>query len=70
MILPALPPYDPQLSPKERLTRAVESNVRWTVDRILEASESGEGDKQLADGRMKVAGAVYEIETGRVRFLT
>jgi carbonic anhydrase len=69
MILPALPPFDPQLSPKERITQAVESNVRWTVARILEASESVEGETPLAEAKMKVVGAVYEIETGRVRLL-
>ena len=66
-ILPALPAFDPQLSPQTRLARAVESNVRWTVRQIL---TSAEGQLRLAEGRMKVVGAVYEIESGRVRFLS
>jgi len=31
--------------------------------------ESPEGQTRLAEGRMKMIGAIYEIETGRVRFL-
>ncbi len=65
-ILPGLPEFDPTLSPEERASRAVESNVRWTVHQIL---DSPEGKARLAEGRMKIVGAVYEIETGRVRFL-
>lgn len=66
-ILPALPKFDSQLPAKARLATAVESNVRWTVRQIL---ESPEGQARLAEGRMKIVGAIYEIESGRVRFLT
>jgi carbonic anhydrase len=65
-ILPGLPDFDPTLSPEEQTSRAVESNVRWTVRQILEAPE---GAARMAEGRMKLIGAVYEIETGRVRIL-
>ncbi len=65
-ILPAIPDFDARLSPEEQLARAVESNVRWMVRRIL---DSPEGLAHLAEGRMKVIGAIYEIETGRVRLL-
>jgi carbonic anhydrase len=65
-IVPGLPDLDAQLSPEEQLSRAVEGNVRWTVQQIL---NSQEGQARLAEGRMKVLGAVYEIETGSVRFL-
>jgi carbonic anhydrase len=65
-ILPGIPDLDPRLSPEDQLTRAVEGNVRWTVRQIL---DSPEGQVRLAEGRMKVIGAVYEIETGRVRLL-
>ena len=65
-ILPGIPDLDPQLSPEERLSRAVASNVRWTVRQIL---DSPEGQASVAEGRAKVIGAVYEIETGRVRLL-
>jgi carbonic anhydrase len=65
-IVPGLPELDPALSPEEQASRAVESNVRWTVRQIL---ESPEGEARKAEGRLKVVGAVYEIETGRVRIL-
>jgi carbonic anhydrase len=65
-ILPGLPAFDPRLSPEARLARAIESNVRWTMSRI---ANSPEGQAHLADGWMKIVGAVYEIESGRVRFL-
>jgi len=65
-ILPGLPEFDPTLFPEEQASRAVESNVRWTVRQIL---DSLEGKARMAEGQMKVVGAVYEIETGRVRFL-
>jgi carbonic anhydrase len=66
-ILPALPEFEPQLSPQARLAQAVESNVRWTVRRIL---NSPEGQARVLEGRMKIVGAIYEIESGRVRFLS
>jgi carbonic anhydrase len=65
-ILPALDGLDPELPSPVRLARAVESNVRWTLCTIL---SSPEGQARLAEGRMKCAGAIYEIETGRVRVL-
>src|SRR6476659_8910660 len=64
-ILPGLPDLNPMLSPEEQASRAVESNVRWTVHQIL---DSPEGKARMAEGRTKIVGAVYEIETGRVRF--
>ena len=66
-ILPALGDVDPALPAGERLTRGVESNVRWTVRAILETPE---GRTRLAEGGMKCVGAIYELRTGRVRFLT
>jgi carbonic anhydrase len=65
-ILPGLPELDPTLSPEEQASRAVESNVRWTVRQILDTPE---GKARVAEGRTKIVGAVYEIETGRVRLL-
>jgi len=57
---------DPGLPPPVRLAWAIESNVRSTACRIL---ESPEGQARVAEGRVKCVGAVYEIETGRVRIL-
>jgi carbonic anhydrase len=65
-ILPVLDGLDPELPPPARLAWAVESNVRTTVRTII---ESPEGQARVAEGRVKCVGAIYEIETGRVRFL-
>jgi carbonic anhydrase len=65
-IVPGLPELDPQLSPEDQLSQAVENNVRWSLRQIM---DSPEGRARAAEGRMKVVGAVYEIETGNVRFL-
>jgi carbonic anhydrase len=65
-IIPGIPDFDPTLSPEEEASRAVESNVRWTVHQIL---DSPEGRERVAEGQMKIVGAIYEIETGHVRFL-
>ena len=65
-ILPALDELDPHLSPDALLSQAVEANVRWSMHRLR---VSPEGRDRLAEGRMKLVGAVYEIETGRLQFL-
>jgi carbonic anhydrase len=65
-ILPGLADLDMQLTPEAMLAQAVEANVRWSIRQIL---ESPEGWERQAEGRVKLVGAIYEIETGRVRFL-
>ena len=65
-LLPGLDDIDPQLPPRQLLDHAVEANVRWSMRQIL---ESPEGRARLAEGRMKLVGAVCEIATGRVRLL-
>jgi carbonic anhydrase len=65
-ILPALDGLDPALSPEQRLQAAVEANVRWT---LRELRESPEGRARIAEGEVKLVGAVYELDSGRVRFL-
>ncbi|HZJ17653.1 MAG TPA: carbonic anhydrase [Chthoniobacteraceae bacterium] len=65
-ILPGLEHLDPQLTPEAMRAQAVEANVRWSMRQILETPE---GQERQAEGKVKLVGAVYEIETGRVRFL-
>src|SRR4051794_6137977 len=60
-IVPGLPELDSQVAPEEQLWRAVEDNVRWTVRQIV---DSPEGRARVAEGRLKIVGAIYEIETG------
>jgi carbonic anhydrase len=65
-ILPGLEGLDAALPPAKRLAQAVEMNVRWTLRPIL---DSPEGRARQAEGRVQCVGAIYGIETGRVRFL-
>jgi carbonic anhydrase len=65
-ILPGLPQTSSQDSQEARLSQAVESNVRWTVRQILKTPE---GRMRVAEGRRKIVGAIYDIASGRVRFL-
>jgi carbonic anhydrase len=64
-ILPGLPEFDPRASPEESLEQAVEANVRWSIHQL---SETPEGRRAIEKGT-KLVGALYEITTGRVRFL-
>ena len=65
-MLPGLEEIDPQLPPPQRLACAVEANVRWTMHQLLDTPE---GRMRMAEGRMKLVGAVCDIATGRVRLL-
>jgi carbonic anhydrase len=65
-MLPGLAGVDPSLPPAELVRAAVEANVRLSMRRIL---ESPEGRARTAEGEMKLVGGIYELTTGRVRFL-
>jgi carbonic anhydrase len=65
-ILPVLEGIDANQPPDVQLAAAVEANVRWTVQRILDTPE---GQARFAEGQMRLVGAIYELESGRVRFL-
>jgi carbonic anhydrase len=58
----------PGLSGAASLTigAAVEANVRWSMHQVMETPEGKAG----AARGVKLVGAIYELETGRVRFLT
>jgi carbonic anhydrase len=65
-ILPGLPDVSSQVSEEEQLATAVEANVRWSIHQILETSE---GQNAMKAG-IRLLGAVYEIASGSVRFLS
>jgi carbonic anhydrase len=66
-ILPALDGIDPAQPHDALLHAAVEANVRWTLRQLRDTPEV---KAAVAGGtRMKLVGAIYELETGRVRFL-
>src|SRR5262245_42242195 len=45
---------------------AVEANVRWSMQQLLATPE---GKARLKEGVLKLVGAIYELRSGRVRFL-
>jgi carbonic anhydrase len=65
-IVPALEELDTTEPHEVLLHKAVEANVRNVVRELLATPE---GQVRLATSEMKLVGAVYELETGRVRFL-
>lgn len=65
-ILPVLDRVDPALPEEAQLAWAVEANVRRVVQTII---ESPEGQARKRDGSRTLVGAIYEIASGRVRFL-
>ena len=65
-ILPGLRDIDANLAPQKQIKAAVEANVRWSMRQLLETPE---GKARMAEGVVKLVGAVYALKTGRVRFL-
>ena len=65
-IVPGLKELDPDVSSPARMAAAVEANVRWSMRQL---HETPEGQARMAEGILKLVGAVYDLATGRVRFL-
>jgi len=65
-ILPGITNLDPHTAPAALVEQAVEANVRWTIRQILNTPEAQE---KHARGAVKLVGAVYDIESGRITFL-
>jgi carbonic anhydrase len=65
-IIPGLDGVSAKLEPEAQLAAAVEANVRWSMQQILDTPE---GKARIKEGVLKLVGAIYELKTGRVRFL-
>jgi carbonic anhydrase len=65
-ILPGLRDLPPGLAPNEQARAAVEANVRWSMRQLLDTPEA---KARMVEGTMRLVGAVYELDSGRVRFL-
>ena len=65
-MLPGLKGVDPKLRREALLRAAVEANVRWSMRQL---AETPEGRLIRREGLAMLAGAVYELHTGRVRLL-
>ena len=55
-----------RLPPAAQMSAAIEANVRWSMQQIRATRE---GRARTKEGFVKLVGAIYEIQTGRVRFL-
>ena len=64
-ILPGLPDADRRLPKRKLLSQAIEANVRWSMHQLMETPEG----KNAVKGGTKLVGAIFEISSGRVRFL-
>ena len=65
-ILPGLRGLRPGSNAEARLGAAVEANVRWSIQQLRDTPE---GKARMKEGVVKLVGAIYELKTGRVRFL-
>ncbi len=65
-IVPALDEVDPGVPPEALMHAAVEANVRHTVREILATPEAR---ANYPTSGLLIVGAVYDLESGRVRFL-
>ena len=66
-ILPGLQDIGAEPTPQDPLKAAVEANVRWSMHQLRDTPE---GQARMAEGVTKLVGAIYELKTGRVRFLS
>jgi carbonic anhydrase len=66
MIDAAFSDLAPQEDEEQRISAAVEANVRWAVKQLVQLLPDRLGG---AATFVKVVGAVYELESGQVRFL-
>jgi carbonic anhydrase len=65
-IVPGLRGVRPGRSAEAQLKAAVEANVRWSMRQLLDTPE---GKARVKEGILKLVGALYELKSGRVRFL-
>lgn len=65
-IAPALSGVDATWPPDAQIAAAVEANVRWSMHQLLDTPE---GRARMEEGILRLVGGVYELTTGRVRFL-
>lgn len=65
-IKPGLTELPATVQGPDRVHRAVEANVRWAMRQLAELPE---GKQRLESKTVALAGAVYELDTGAVRFL-
>jgi carbonic anhydrase len=65
-IAPGLSDVDLSLPAEAQVAAGVEANVRWSIHQLLDTPE---GRARMDEGILRLVGGVYELTTGRVRFL-
>ena len=65
-VIPGLKQLDPALTGDNRVNAGVEVNVRASIERLRKIPE---GREILVNKQVRLVGSVYELGTGRVRFL-
>jgi len=68
LIEPGLKQIDPRLSASRQLKAGVETNVRWSMHQVIGTPEVQQALREKRN--ILIVGAVYELATGRVRWLT
>jgi carbonic anhydrase len=67
LIEPGLEKIDPKLSAAKQLEAGVEANVRWSMHQVSRTREARQAVRRA--GSVLIVGAVYELSTGKVRWL-
>jgi carbonic anhydrase len=67
LIEPGLECIDPRQSAAEQLEAGVEASVRWSMHQVLRAPEAQQAFREKQN--VLIVGAVYELTTGKVRWL-
>jgi carbonic anhydrase len=67
LIEPGLPKSLPGDNTEQQVNAAVEANVHWSIKQLAGIPEA---KKAIEAGRFSLLGAIYELATGRVRFLS
>ncbi len=66
LITPGLTQLDHGRAREDLIATAVEANVRWTMNHVAHCPQVA---KLLEAKQARLVGAIYELKTGRVRFL-
>jgi carbonic anhydrase len=66
LIRPGLLSLDLKLDRKTLINTAVEANVRWSMQQLMALPEAA---RAMREKYVTLVGAVYELKTGKVRFL-
>lgn len=66
LIEPGLPRTLPGKTKDQKISAAVEANVRWSMEQLAKLPQAQE---PLKSKRVRLLGAVYDLETGKVNFL-